>query len=72
MIAVPTFHIVYLLILCDFGVCFSSNAKLLSMTELYSIVHEEVNGLLSENQLNYICKILSNTGKVSTLSPALQ
>lgn len=40
------------------------SVKLLKIKDLYKIVHEDVNGLLSENQLDFVCKVLSNTGKV--------
>ena len=45
-----------------------SSIKLLKITDLYNTVHEEVNGLLSEHQLDYVCKVLANTGKVCNIS----
>lgn len=49
---------------CTLEFYFMYSIKLLKVSDLYKTVHEDVNGLLSENQLDYICKVLSNTGKV--------
>ena len=44
--------------------CLCCSIKLLKISDLCKAVRKDVNGLLSENQLDFVCKVLSNTGKV--------
>ena len=44
--------------------CFGCSIKLLKVKDLCKAVHKDVNRLLSKNQLDFVCKVLSNSGTV--------
>ncbi len=43
----------------------NSDQKVLTWNEMRKLVREEINGLVSERQLGFICKLLADAGVVS-------
>lgn len=43
----------------------NSKQKVLTWDEMRKLVREEINGLVSERQLGFICKVLADAGVVS-------
>ena len=45
----------------------NSDQKVLTWNEMRKLVREEINGLISERQLGFICKVLADAGVVSSV-----